>query len=83
MILFFCLKSAKLQFDGKHYRQIHGTSMGSPVSVVVANHVMEELEKNAMSSFVHNAPKVFKRYIDDTVCVIKKSSIDIFSSTSQ
>ena len=30
-----------LQYNGKHYKQLHGTSMGSPVSVVVAEILME------------------------------------------
>lgn len=73
----FCLKSTELQYDGKYYRQIHGTAMGSPVSVVVANLVMEELERKALTSFAY-PPRVFKRYIDDTVCILKRSHIQPF-----
>ena len=35
-----------------YYQQIHGTAMGSPVSVVVANLVMEEVEQMAISTFL-------------------------------
>jgi hypothetical protein len=31
-----CLQSTFFQYDGNFYQQLHGTAMGSPVSVVVA-----------------------------------------------
>ena len=31
-------------FEGRSYQQVVGTAMGSPVSVVVANLVMEDIE---------------------------------------
>ena len=43
-LLQLCLEATYLAFEGKVYRQIHGTAMGSPVSVVVANLVMEDVE---------------------------------------
>ena len=30
-----CLTSSYVQYHGKHYKQLNGTAMGSPVSVVV------------------------------------------------
>ena len=35
-LLNLCLTSTYFQYNGKHYKQLHGTEMGSPVSVVVA-----------------------------------------------
>ena len=35
-LLNLCLTSTYFQYNGKHYKQLHGTAMGSPVSVVVA-----------------------------------------------
>ena len=35
-LLHLCLTSTYFQYNGKHYKQLHGTAMGSPVSVVVA-----------------------------------------------
>ncbi|KAK3697277.1 hypothetical protein QZH41_000323 [Actinostola sp. cb2023] len=51
--------------------------MGSPVSVVVADLVMEELEQQALSTYQH-PPRVDKRYVDDTVCIIRKDQIEPF-----
>ena len=46
-------------------RQIHGTAMGSPVLVVVANLVMEDVEQEALFTF-HTPPRFWRRYVDDT-----------------
>ena len=35
-LLNLCLTSTYFQYNGKHYKQLHGTAMGFPVSVVVA-----------------------------------------------
>ena len=50
-IFSFCLEGTYLAFEGKVYRQIHDMAMGSPVSVVVANLVMEDVEQEALSTF--------------------------------
>jgi len=39
-LLKLCLTSTYFQYNCKHYKQLHGTAMGSPVSVVVAKIVM-------------------------------------------
>ena len=59
------------------YKQIHGTAMGSPVSVVVANLVMEDLEMKALNTYA-NRPRMYYRYVDDTIAAIKKTNIDDF-----
>ena len=46
-----CLQVTYLKFRNKFFRQIHGTAMGSPVSVVMTNLVMEDVEKRAIDSF--------------------------------
>ena len=42
------LTSTYFQYSGKHYKQLHGTAMGSPVSVVVAEIVMQNIEEKAL-----------------------------------
>ncbi len=44
--------------------------MGSPVSAVVANLYMEFFEEEALNS----ARVLWKRYVDDTFCIVKKGS---------
>ena len=72
-----CLDNKYLYFRGKFYRQIFGVAMGSPVSVIIANLVMENVEEGAMSTFL-NPPKLWKRYVDDTFVIIKKTEVDEF-----
>ena len=43
-LLNLCLTSTYFQYNSKHYKQLHGTVMGSPVSVVVAEIVMQNIE---------------------------------------
>ena len=40
-----CLTSTYFQYNGKHYKQLHDTAMGSPVSVFVAEIVMQNIEE--------------------------------------
>jgi len=51
--------------------------MGSPISAAVANLVMEVLETRALSTFIA-PPRIFKRYVDDTICVIRKEHTEPF-----
>ncbi|XP_020914500.1 uncharacterized protein LOC110252077 [Exaiptasia diaphana] len=76
-LLSFCFGAADFQFRDNFYHQKHGTAMGSPVSVVVADLVMEEIEEAAISTFAQ-PPSLFKRYVDDTICVIKSCQVDAF-----
>ena len=58
-LLQLCLEATYLAFEGKVYQQIHGTAMGSPVLVVVANLVMEDVEQEALSSYSFHTPPRF------------------------
>ena len=44
------LSSTYFHYNGKHYKQLHGTAMGSPVSVVVAEIVMQNIEEQALKN---------------------------------
>ena len=72
-----CLDYTYLYFHGKFYHQIFGVAMGSPISVIIANLVMENVEEGAISTFL-NPPKYWRRYVDDTFVIIKKTEVDEF-----
>ena len=72
-----CLNASNLTFREKHYIQTFGAKMGSPVSTVVANLVIEDNKKRALSTF-YFPPKIWKRYVDDTFVIINKNSVEDF-----
>ena len=62
------------------YQQKFGTAMGSPVSPIVANLFMEDLEQRAMESAPDDLrPKFWKRYVDDTREVIRRGKVEEWS----
>ena len=65
-LLSFCLKTTQFAYNGTHYQQVFGTAMGSPVSVVIANMVMEDVEQRALATSPVK-PFFWKRYVDDDI----------------
>ena len=80
LLLDMCLSATYLQFQQECYQQTHGTAMGSPVSVTVANLVMEDVEQRALSTFRGRCPLFWKRYVDDTCTAIHPEEIEDFHS---
>ena len=66
-----CLKSTVFQFNGKYYKQIQGTPMGSSVSVALAEATMQHVEKEIFKNDTFNI-LVWKRYVDDVIAVIPR-----------
>ena len=51
--------------------------MGSPKSVIIANMVMEDVERRALSSY-DSEPQFWKQYVDDVCTVTKPEECDRF-----
>ena len=49
-LLSFCLKTTQFTYNGTYYQQVFGTAMGSPVSAVIANMVMEDVKQRALAT---------------------------------
>ena len=48
----FCHKTTQFAYNGTYYQLVFGTAMGSPVSAVIANMVMEDVKKKALALFL-------------------------------
>ena len=59
-----CVTNTYFHYGSYFYRQKKGMAMGSPLSPILCNIFMEELEENAISTF-ETKPLVWKRYVDD------------------
>ena len=49
-LLNLCLTSTYFLYDGKRYEQLHNTAMGSPVSIAVAEILMQNIEERDLSN---------------------------------
>lgn len=49
-LLGLCLRCTYFVFQGEYYIQIHGAAMGSPVSPIVCNIYMEDVERKAIET---------------------------------
>jgi len=79
-LLNICLTSTYFQYNGKHYKQLHGTAMGSPVSVVVAEIVMQHVEERSLSTCRQAIP-LWLRCVDDTFTAVHKTKLTLFTTT--
>ena len=46
-LLTFCHKTTQFTYNGTYYQQAFGTAIGSPISTVIANMLMEDVEQRA------------------------------------
>jgi len=79
-LLDFTLSNNYFVYNDSIYKQIHGCTMGSPVSAVVANLCMKIIEETAITAS-STPPKIWKRYINDSFVIIKKHSVASFHDT--
>ena len=70
-LLNLCLTSTYFQYNGKNYKQLHGAAMGSLVSVVVAEGIMQNIEERALVTYQRTLP-LWLRYVDDTLTAVHR-----------
>ena len=74
-LLKLCCKNTVFSFNSKYYEQSQGCPMGSPLSVILANLIMEFIEVDLMTLFPAT-PAFYKRYIDDIFSIWQHSLED-------
>jgi dTDP-4-amino-4,6-dideoxygalactose transaminase len=75
-LLSFVLDATAFRFNNECYEQLTGVPMGSPISVVVAEILMEEVEAEALSKPDH--PTWYGRFVDDIVAKMHKDNTEKF-----
>ena len=78
-LLEFVLNSDYFVVDGTFYKQIFGCTVGSPVSAILANLVMEHVEERALNTAPH-PPKLWCRYVDGSHVCIARERLSEFHS---
>ena len=75
-LLTFVTSATYFQFDGVIYSQIEGFAMGNPMSAILSNLFMEDLESKAIPSAPEDVGlSLWKRYVDDTLEKIKRGQV--------
>lgn len=74
------LNSTNFSFNGNFYEQIFGSPMGSPLSPILADIVMEDLETCCLGSLGFGV-SAFYRYVDDIFAIVPKNSLDVILTT--
>ena len=71
-----CCSKTPFSFGNEIYKQIDGVSMGSSLAPVLANIILTEFEETVISNLINSGTiKFYKRYVDDTLLLIKPSNI--------
>ena len=71
----FVLNSTYFTFNGKYYKQTFGTPMGSPLSPIIADLTLQDLENKAITSLGVCLP-FYVRYVDDVALAAPSSMLD-------
>ena len=69
----FVLRTPTFSFQDQFYEQVEGAAMGSPVSPIVANLYMNDLEQKALSTAPH-PPSSGCRFVDDNFVIHKEAN---------
>ena len=74
-LILLCTKNVHFTFNGETLTQIDDTAMGSPSAPTLAGIFIVELERN-LTPILKDHLSCWRRYIGDTICFIKKGSVE-------
>ena len=75
-----CSSNLTFNFQGTSYKQKSGFPMGSPLSPIAADIVLDDLEKKCITSLPFQLPFYF-RYVDDIITAVPYNEIDTIKNT--
>ena len=79
-LLYLCTKNVHFSFNDELYQQTDGVAMGSPLGPAIAGIFMVEFENTVVPNLSEHL-FFWKRYVDDTLCYVKKGSLEHILST--
>lgn len=79
MLQFICCYNTEIQFNSTKYKQIKGLRMGSPVSPILAQIVMDDILDEAFSQI--KRPQIFVKYVDDILTIARPEELDQITQT--
>ena len=74
-VIEFIMDSTSFMFNGQYYEQIFGSPMGSPLSPILADMVMDDLETDCLERLSFKT-SLFYRYVDDILAIIPARGVD-------
>ena len=76
-LLTIVIKENKFCFAGKHFKQLKGVVMGTPVAPTLANLFKAKVEEDAISSREGTQPLVWLRFIDDILVIMESTPVEM------
>ena len=74
-VITFILNNNYFQFNNKFYKQTFGSAMGNPLSPILSDIVIEDLELQCINK-LESKPLFYFQYVDDIVLCIHKNYIE-------
>ena len=65
-LLSICLKTTQFTYNRTYFQQVFGLAMNMPISAVIANMVMDNVEQRALTTSPVK-PFLWKQYVDDVI----------------
>lgn len=82
VIKFNCIQSTEIKFDDVVYKQIKGLRMGSALSPILADLVVEDMLDDAFLKL--KRPKLLMKYVDDIFCIMESTEAnDLLNALNQ
>ncbi|XP_062705801.1 uncharacterized protein LOC134287623 [Aedes albopictus] len=79
-IVEYCMVASYFCFEGQYFKQTFGTAMGSPLSPIIADIVLDSVICTAMQSLPFEIT-IFRKYVDDIFMAIPRNSIQLVLET--
>ena len=79
-LLEFVLGKSFFTYEGHHYKQSFGCAMGSPISAIIANLVIEHVEETVISNSLRT-PCWWFRHVEGSHACLQKQHLQEFHAT--